>query len=164
MAEPKKRKRWPWIVAGLVLLCGLPLGGCLGLVAFGVNELNERSDAIEESTADFFAAVDARDGVAVETLSDGRAPCSSSAALLSAFEGIESGATWNAEKTAFVERTGNSSLSSNADPETLFIEGRADESAAVVNGTLTTSGGVDDLQVLLSKPGSQWRICTITLR
>ena len=32
---PAKKKRWPWIVAASILFCGLPLGACVGLVAFG---------------------------------------------------------------------------------------------------------------------------------
>lgn len=161
---PQKKKRWPWIVAGLVLFCGLPLGGCIGLVAFGVSELNERADEIEATTAEFWNDVASGQRAAAENLTDGQAPCTPSAQLVGAFDGLESGATWTVESTGFVERSVNSSLSSNADPETLFIDGRPTASAAVVEGTLTTSTGIQDVQVLLSKPGSQWRICTIALR
>ena len=49
MDEPQTRRRWPWIVAGLLVFCGLPLGGCVALVGFGVREVNERSDQIGDS-------------------------------------------------------------------------------------------------------------------
>lgn len=159
-----KKKRWPWIVAGLVLFCGLPLGGCVGLVAFGVSELSERSEEIESTTDLFFEAIDMSEMSVAELLGDGEAPCIPRAELVQLFDGLDPGWTWSADSTAFVERTGNSTLSSNADPETLFINGRPDESAAVVNGRLSWADGDLDVEILLSKPLSSWRICTVSLR
>lgn len=164
LPETPKKKRWPWIVAGLVLFCGLPLGGCIGLVAFGVSELSERSEEIESTVEDFFTAIDASDVANAELLADGEAPCTQSSELAQMFESLDTGWTWTAESTAFVERTGNTTLSSNADPETLFINGRPDDSAAVVNGRLVWAAGDVDVEILLSKPLASWRICTVSVR
>ena len=161
---PLKKKRWPWIVAAMVVLCGLPLGGCVALIGFGVNELNVRSDEIEGTVDEFFETVRNGEPSSSEALADGQAPCMAAGELVSTANELGTSEAWRAESTSFVERSGNSTLSSNADPETLFVDGRPDESAAVVNGVLETDSGMREVQILLSRPVSLWRICTITAR
>ena len=162
--EKVKKKRWPWILAAVVLLCGLPLGGCVALVAFGVSELNERADEIEATAADFFDAVDSGQQSVVESLADGEAPCATSGQLVETLGEFGVGSNWTAERTGFVERGVNSTLSSNADPETLFIDGRPNQSAGLVDGRLESSSGTLNVQVLFSRPLGVWRICTIVRR
>ncbi len=160
-----KKKRWPWVVAAVVVLCGLPLGGCVALIGFGVNEINSRSEEIESTVEEFFEAVDTDPSASsIEALTDGRPPCMPAETLVSSLTELGTAISWEGESTSFVERSGNSTLSSNADPETLFVDGRPDESAAVVEGVLETSSGRREVQVLLSRPVSLWRICTITAR
>lgn len=162
---PLKKKRWPWIVAAVVVFCGLPLGGCVALIGFGVNEISSRSDEIEHTVEEFFETVGAdATASAAGPFVDGEPPCMPAEALASSIRSLGTSISWSAESTAFVERSANSSFSSNADPESLFIDGRPNESAAVVTGILETDGGASEAQVLLSRPGSQWRICTITAR
>lgn len=164
LPDTPKKKRWPWVVAGLVVFCGLPLGGCIGLVAFGVSELSERSEEIESTVEDFFTAVETGDQARLENLADGQAPCMPASTLADAVSAIGPDAVWTADSTSFVERTGNTTLSSNADPESFFLDGRPNESAASVTGQLTTGSGTQEIQVLLSRPVTLWRICTVTVR
>ncbi|MDW3178052.1 MAG: hypothetical protein R8J94_11740 [Acidimicrobiia bacterium] len=166
LPEPApKKKRWPWIVAAVVIFCGLPLGGCVALIGFGVNEINTRSDEVERTVDEFFEAVEADPmGASADALTDGLAPCMPTEALVAALSSLGPEVSWSGESTAFVERSGNSTFSSNADPETLFIDGRPGQSVALVTGILEADSGVSEAQVLLSKPVSLWRICTITTR
>lgn len=152
-------------MAAVVIFCGLPLGGCVALIGFGVNEINTRSEEVERTVEEFFDAVaDDPAGTSVDSLADGSPPCMPTEALVAALSSLGPDVSWSGESTAFVERSGNSTFSSNADPETLFIEGRPRESVALVTGILEADSGASEAQVLLSKPFSLWRICTITTR
>jgi hypothetical protein len=164
IAPPVKKKRWPWVVAAVVVLCALPLGGCVALIGFGVSELNERSDDINATVNDFIDAAQRGDREAAEALTDGEQPCMPAGEMVQGVAQLGGNAPPALESTAFVERSGNSYLSSNADPETLFIDGRPDESIGVVQGQIETNTGSVDFEVVLSKPLSSWRICTISLR
>jgi len=163
MEPPAKKKRWPWVLGAVILFCALPLGGCVALVGFGVNEINSRNDEVESTVQEFFDLANSdASASAAEVLADGGDHCMQSRALVASVQELGSMISWSPDFTAFVERSGNSTLSSNADPEELFIVGRPDESVGVVNGLLETGSGLHDVQVVLSKPASLWRICTIT--
>lgn len=161
---PAKKKRWPWIVAAVVVFCALPLGGCVALIGFGVSELNQRSDDINATVIDFVEAAQRGDLNEAEGLTDGQPPCMSAEYAVQTVAGLGGDAPPTIDSTAFVERSGNSYLSSNADPETLFIDGRPDGSIGVVQGQIDTRTGPADFEAVLSKPPSSWRICTIMLR
>lgn len=158
-----KKKRWPWIVAGVLLLCGLPLGGCVALVGFGVNEIGNVNDELRASTDTFIAEWNA--GTPENAL---EARC---------FEGgdfppidwIAEGATeleWDENAIAFVKRDGNSYFSSNADPDTSFINGFEDESNAFVEATIrdVNGAGSADVELLfLDLDGDDtWELCGIS--
>ena len=161
---PVKKKRWPWILAGVLLLCALPLGGCVALIGFGVSEITGRTEAIESTVDDFLTASNARQSDVVAGLADGSEPCSSATALLDATAGLEGAWEFSTSSTAFVERTGNSSLSNNIDADSLVIDGRENESAAIAEGEIIAANDTREFQITLSKPVSNWRICTISLR
>ncbi|MEU6565276.1 MmpS family transport accessory protein [Nocardia nova] len=40
---PKKRKKWPWVLGGIVLLFAVLLGGCMALVGGAVNSVDKES-------------------------------------------------------------------------------------------------------------------------
>lgn len=162
--EPVKKKRWPWVLAAVLVFCALPLGGCVALISFGVSEISERTEAVESTVDEFLAASNARQSNVVASLADESEPCSSASELLDVTAGLDGDWKFSTSASAFVERTGNSSFSSNADPDFLVIDGRENESVATVEGEIVAANGAREFQITLSKPLSNWRICTITLR
>lgn len=160
MAPPVKKKRWPWIVLAVVLLCGLPLGGCVALVTFGVNEISERKEAVEDTTTQFFTSI-IDDDVALASVIDGDPPCAVETELQQAADSIGSPGDWEFSRTAFVDRTGSGYISSNADPDTFALPGREGGSLASVTGAITTSSGSYDFEIILTKPLASWRVCSV---
>jgi hypothetical protein len=162
--EPAKKKRWPWILAVVLVFCALPLGGCVALIEFGVSEISERSEAVESTVDEFLAASNARQSDVVTGLADGSEPCSSASELLDATAGLDGSWDFSTSTSAFVERSGNYTLSSNVDPDSQVIDGRENESFAIAAAQIVAANGTREFQITLSKPASNWRICTIALR
>lgn len=163
MAPPVTKKRWPWVVLAVVLLCGLPLGGCVALITFGVSEISDRKEAVEDSTAQFFTSFDIDESLALTSLIDGDSPCAAEAALRHVFDSVGPPSSWEFFRTAFVDRSGSGYIGSNADPETFVLSGREDGSLASVAGAVTTTSGTYDFDIVLTKPLATWRVCNVAL-
>ncbi len=164
--EPSKR-RWPWIVLGAILLCGLPLGGCLALVGIGVSEFNEVTGAIESDASVFLAATQSGEASAIEAQLDGGTGCLANEDLLAqAFvlgEQLDPASTWEFSGTRFVTRSGGSTFSVNADQDTFVVPGREDTSTAQTTATITGADGATIEVVLdLLRPDSTWFVCQMT--
>ncbi len=159
-----KKKRWPWIVAGVLLLCGLPLGGCVALIGFGVNEIGNVNDELRASTDTFIAEWNAgTPEAAIE------AQCFDGGGEFPPIEWIADGATeleWEERSIAFVKRDGNSYLASNADSETSVIINYEDDSNGFVNATIRDTNGAGSANVellFLDLDGDgAWELCGLS--
>ena len=160
MDEPQTRRRWPWIVAGLLLFCGLPLGGCVALVGFGVREVNERSDQISDAGNLVMTTAMAGNGEALAVLTDGGPGCVPTPQLVDAVLAGTAGATdWDSGDVAFVDRNGNSYLANVSEPETFVVPGREAAGTAQMRGDLAGAPAVRSVQLTLLKTGDTWKLC-----
>lgn len=163
--DPPKKKRWPWIVGAMVLFCGLPLGGCVALLGVGLNELDERSDAIEDVVNQYFIAVRSGDEAAIEALSDGLPPCDVLQADPVPLDiDVAETDVFEVSRISFSDRSENSTFSQNAGPDGVTISGREGESAARVTGVIIGTEPAVDYEITLTKPLVSWKICTVSGR
>jgi len=157
-----KKKRWPWIVAGVLLLCGLPLGGCVALIGYGFNEISEVNDELRASTDTFIEQWNA--GTPEAALEprcfDGDFP---------PIEWVAEGATeleWEERGLAFVKRDGSSYLASNADADSTVIVGYEDDDNGFVDATIRDVNGAGSAEVellFLDLDGDgNWELCGIS--
>jgi hypothetical protein len=156
-----KKKRWPWIAAGVLLFCGLPLGGCLALVGFGVNEIGNTNDEIRTSGEAF---VDAWNSGTPEAEMDASCFAGESFPTIDEFLPGTGPLTISEDGISFVTRNGNTTFASNADSDTSVIPGYEDISTAWMQANLTdTSGTNGDTLVELSfiNPNNDdsWELC-----
>ncbi len=161
-----RRKRWPWIVAALVLFCGLPLGGCVALIAFGLGEIDEREDTIRDTAGQFMNRQIGNFTTGGDFM-DGGVGCLQPAGRFDLAEldfELAAADEWRSDDIAFVDRTDTGYLANVSEAESFVFPGREDEGFAIVTGTLLLDGDPQqEIRVLLLKPGNSWRVCTLEL-
>lgn len=65
--QPVKKKKWPWIVGGIVLIFILLIGGCMAVVGKAVDEVDKEMKST--ASAIYEVTKDGRPGVAVDNAS-----------------------------------------------------------------------------------------------
>lgn len=161
--EAPQRKRWPWVVAALVVFCALPLGGCVALIAFGFSEIGEREDSIQAVADDFMDRVIAGRVDTTPALMDGGDECLEPTRFAQLLESdLPNADAWESDGVRFVDRDGSSYLANVSDAEEFVYPGREADGFAVVSGRML-SGGVTaaDIEILLLKPSDEWRVCIV---
>ena len=162
-ADAPRRKRWPWVVAALVVFCALPLGGCVALIAFGLSEIEEREDTIQSVADDFMDRVVAGRADSTTALMDGGSECLEPTRFAQLLESdLPAADGWETDDVRFVDRDDNSYLANVSEAEEFVYPGREADGFAVVVGRMLSGGSTAaDLEILLLKPDDEWLVCTV---
>ena len=156
---PKRKKRWPWIAAAVFLLCGLPIAGLTALGIWGVGEFSERLDAIGDVADNLMLDASRGDQTAVATYAEGGPGCADGPTLASTVDRLNlEDTTFTGDEVRFVERSGDGELSFGPNADELQVDGRSNDSTALVIGTLDDGRRVE---ITLLKPSEAWRVCGI---
>lgn len=164
-APPPKKKRWPWVLAGLFVFCFLPLGGCLAAVGFTFNELGNIEDEIAEVVDTMLVDASNENYAAGASFADNEGGCVTTAQLEEQLRELAPTGNIVISQTQFVERSDFTSLGNmptEAD-DTFFVDGRTDAGAAEVTGTLEAPDGTRRFSVLLTGDLLGWEVCELTI-
>ena len=162
--EPKK-KRWPWILAGVFVLCFLPLGACAALIGFGFNAINDLVDEVEQPVVTMFTDASNGNFDAAGSFAEASGGCVNFEQLTKQMADLSPTGPPEITNTLFVERDGSSTLSNLGidEADEFIVDGRTDAGAGEVTGTVPTADGVKDFRVTLVDDVVSWRVCEVTI-
>jgi len=158
-----KKKRWPWVVGGLLLFCALPLGGCVAFIGIGVSVINGIEDDVKGVVEEVFSEASDGDFAAAASVADAEGSCIGAGPLAMMLEDVQPTGSLNITHTGFVKRDGSTSLSNIAsvDEDTLIIDGRSGNGGAEVVGQVGTATGQRQFTITLVQAGNDWHVCTV---
>ncbi len=163
--EPPQKKKWPWILGGLFVLCFLPLGACGALIGFGFNAINSIAEEVEQPVVTMFTDASNGNFDAAGSFADASGACVNFEELTEQMRELAPTGPPVIADTRFVDRDGGSSISNLGldEAEEFIVDGRPDAGAGEVTGTIPTAAGTRDFKITLVDDVVSWRVCEVSI-
>ncbi len=163
--QPPKKKRWPWVLAGVFVLCFLPLGACAALIGFGFNAVNDLVDEVQAPVITMFTDASNGNFDAAGSFAEASGGCVNFEQLTEQMRELAPTGPAVIDDVLFVDRDGGNTLSNAGldESDEFIVDGRTDAGAGEVTGTVPTADGVKNFRVTLVDDIVSWRVCEVTI-
>lgn len=162
--QPKK-KRWPWILAGLFVLCFLPLGACGAIIGLGFNAIGDIVDEVQAPVETMFTDASNGNFDAAGSFAEASGGCVNFEQLTEQMRELAPTGPPVIDNVLFVQRDGSTTFSNTGfdEGEDFIVDGRTNSGAGEVTGTIPTAAGTKDFRVTLVDDVVSWRVCEVSI-